>query len=308
MAPLAPTRAEGREVADAVVAWWVSSAVRRERDRLAWRVRREPWRVLVSEVMLAQTQLGRVEAHFEPFLARFPSPSALASARLAEVLSCWSGLGYPRRAVALRRAASVLVDEHAGQVPCSYRELRALAGVGDYTARAVMAFAFDAPVMPVDTNVARVLARAVAGRPLGRGRSQEVADSLVDGARRGRRRAQAVMDLGATLCRPSPSCDRCPLAPASGRPACAWRAGGVGADPAEGTFGSSRRQSPFEGSDRQGRGRLLRAAAARPVAPAELAVAAGWPGDPARAERVARTLVADGLLEGQPEGGYRLPR
>ncbi len=306
MAPVAPARAEGRAISDAVVAWWASSAVRRERDRLAWRARRDPWRVLVSEVMLAQTQIGRVQAHFEPFLARFPSPSSLASAPLAEVLACWSGLGYPRRAVALQRAASVLVDEHAGRVPSSYRELRDLAGVGDYTARAVMAFAFDAPVMPVDTNIARVLARAVAGQPLGRARSQEVADSLVAGARRGRRRSQAVMDLGATVCRPSPSCDRCPLGPGSGQPTCAWR-GGEEPDPAEGTFGSSRRQAPFEGSDRQGRGRLLRAAAARTLVPAELALAAGWPGDPTRAERVARTLVADGLLERGPEGGYRLP-
>jgi len=155
----------------------------------------------------------------------------------------------------------------------------------------------------VDTNAARVLARAVAGRRLGAAEAQSVADSTVPPGR-GWEWNQAVLDLGATVCAARrPACDRCPVAPH-----CRWRrAGGPAPDPAAGSAGSSRRQPVFAGSDRQGRGRLVGAMLRGPVPAGEVAEAAGWPTDPLRAERVAARLVADGLAVTGPDGGLRLP-
>jgi A/G-specific adenine glycosylase len=291
-----------------VLAWWRRSAVRRERDLLPWRRspaggRPDPWAVLVSEVMLAQTQLTRVAARYSSFVARFPDPAHLASARLGEVLELWDGLGYPRRAVALRRAAAIVAAQHEGRVPRDLPALLALPGVGAYTARAVMAFGYDLPAMPIDTNVGRVLARALAGARLGPSAARSLGDSLLGSApRSGRARALAVMDLGAVLCTArSPRCGRCPLSgPRSGRPPlCRYAAAaaeGPVADPASGSWAVSRPQARFQGSDREARGRLLRAAARGPLAPDELPAAAGCPADPGRAVRVAESLVTDGLL------------
>jgi len=301
-----------------VLAWWRRSAVRRERDGLPWRRAADggppdPWAVLVSEVMLAQTQLKRVSARYPSFTARFPAPAQLASAPLREVLELWDGLGYPRRALALRQAAAIIAAEHNGSVPRELPALLALPGVGPYTARAVLAFGYDLPAMPIDTNVGRVLARALAGVRLGPSTAQSLGDSLLGPApRSGRARALAVMDLGATVCTArSPRCDRCPLASRrSGRPPlcryAALAAEGPVADPASGSSGVSRPQARFEGSDREARGRLLRAAARRPLPPRELPAAAGWPGDPVRAERVAESLVTDGLLARTAIGEYSI--
>jgi A/G-specific adenine glycosylase len=262
----------------------------RTRRDLPWRSTRDPWFVLASELMLQQTQVDRVIPKYLAFIARFPSPQSCAEAPLAEVVRRWQGLGYNRRAVNLHRCAQSLVGEHDGRVPDDLGALLALPGIGPYTARAVLAFAFERDVAVVDTNVARVLARR-AGRSLRPREVQDAADRLVPtGA--GWTWNQGLLDLGATVCRArGPRCEECPLARG-----CAWRAGGRrDPDPAVGSARVSGPQSAFEGSDRQGRGRLVDALRAGPVPVAELAVVAGWPDDEPRARRAADSLVADGL-------------
>jgi len=258
---------------------------------LPWRATRDPYAVLVSEVMLQQTQVSRVVPRYHAFLARFPTPAALAAAPLADVLTAWQGLGYNRRARALQRAAQAVVAEHGGVVPADLDALLALPGVGAYTARAVLAFAHDQEVGPVDTNVARVLSRAVSGAPLGRAGVQRLADDLVPPGEGGRW-SHALMDLGATVCGArAPRCDACPVAGA-----CAWRARG-GPDPAASTSVRSRPQAAFAGSDRYHRGRLVDALRAGPVARAELTAAAVLTAAPERLDAVVDGLVADGLAE-----------
>ncbi len=271
---------------------------------LPWRRSRDPWEILVSETMLQQTQVSRVEPRWRAFLATFPTPAACAGAAPGEVVRLWEGLGYNRRALNLHRAAVVITEEHAGNVPDTLDALVALPGVGPYTARAVLAFAYERDGHGVvDTNVARVLARAVSGRRLKAGEAQRMADGLVP-----RRRAwhwnQTIMELGALVCtRRAPRCHRCPVADS-----CTWRlAGGPdGPDPASGTAGSSRRQSRFEGSDRQGRGRLVAALRTGPIEVERIADAAGYGDDPDRATRIADSLVADGLAE-YADGTMALP-
>jgi len=256
--------------------------------------------VLVSELMLQQTQVSRVVPKYHAFLERFPAPAACAAAPRSAVVEAWAGLGYNRRAVNLHRCAEVIVRDHGGSIPADLASLLTLPGVGPYTARAVLAFAFERDVGVVDTNVARVLARR-AGRSLQSREVQTAADASVPtGA--GWRWNQAMLDLGATVCRARrPGCDACPI-----RLGCGW-AGRVDApDPAVGSAGVSGGQSRFEGSDRQGRGRLVDALRRGPVE-ATSVPAVGWPGDPARARRVAATLVADGLAAVDAAGTWRLP-
>ncbi|HEV2427127.1 MAG TPA: A/G-specific adenine glycosylase, partial [Acidimicrobiales bacterium] len=169
---------------------------------LPW-VGADPWPVLVSEVMLQQTPAARVAEPWARFLELFPTPRALAEAPLAGALVAWTGLGYPRRARDLRAAAAIIVARHGGEVPSDPAALRALPGVGAYTAAAVAVFAFGARVTPIDTNVGRVLARAAANRRLGARDAAEVAARLLprDGAPSF---AQALIDLGARHCRSAP--------------------------------------------------------------------------------------------------------
>jgi A/G-specific adenine glycosylase len=271
----------------AVLAW----GSRRLRD-LPWRRTRDPWAVLVSEVMAQQTQVDRVIPYYEAFLHRFPHPTACATAPTSAVLYLWSGLGYNKRAVNLHRCARAIVADHGGTVPDRLDDLLALPGIGPYTARAVLAFAFEQPVGVVDTNVGRVLARW-AGRALRPGEAQDLADALVPPRRRWLWN-QAVMELGATVCaRRNPDCTACPVADG-----CAWsRIGQAPPDPADGSAGVGTGQSRFAGSDRQGRGKLVAALRSGPIAREALADVMGWPADVARAERVAQSVVADGLAE-----------
>lgn len=285
-APTAPAPpAFGRRSAAALLAW----STRTRRD-LPWRRTRDPWAVLVSELMLQQTQVARVVPRYEAFLDRWPSPAACAAAPVAEVLRAWQGLGYNRRAVNLHRAAQVVVEAHGGALPGDLHGLLALPGVGPYTARAVLAFAHEADVGVLDTNAARVLARRV-GRRLAPAEAQAAADAAVP-AGQGWAWNQAMLDLGASTCTARrPGCGGCPVTTG-----CAWHAAGCPEpDPARGSAGTSGPQGAFEGSDRQGRGRLVDALRAGPVGRDELARAAGWPADPSRAARVAERLVADGL-------------
>ena len=282
---------------DALSEW--AEGARRD---LPWRRTRDPWAVLVSEVMLQQTQVPRVAARFGPFLDRFPTPAACAAAPVADVVRAWAGRGYNRRAVGLHRAATAVVDRHGGVVPARLGELQALPGLGPYTARAVLAFAYEADVGVVEVNSARVLARAMAGRALGRAEAQALADAMVPPGD-GWAWNQAMLDLGATVCtKVAPDCDRCPVGTC-----CAWAvAGRPPPDPAVGSAGTGSRQSTFAGSDRQGRGRLVDALRLGPVALAGVAAAAGWPDQPERARRAAAGLVADGLAV-EVDGHLELP-
>lgn len=250
---------------------------------LPWRQTRDPWAVLVSEVMLQQTQAPRVVPKWSAFLDAFPTTASCAAASLGDVLRLWQGLGYPRRARNLHAAAGEV--ERLGGFPATLEGLLALPGVGAYTARAVLAFAFETDAAVVDTNIARVIAR-VEGRRLTAGSVQRIADEW---AVPGEAWAwnQCLMELGAVLCRPgNPSCDRCPLSPH-----CAWR--GRGDDPAVGSAGVSRTQARFDGSDRQARGALLRALGGAPVAIGD--AASVMQRDTATAVRLVEALCSEGL-------------
>jgi A/G-specific adenine glycosylase len=272
------------------------------RPDLPWRRTREPWAILVAELMLQQTQVPRVLPRYEAFLDRFPDPVACADSAPGEVVRAWEGLGYNRRALNLHRAAVQVRDEHGGVLPDDLERLLTLPGVGPYTARAVLAFAHERDHGVVDTNAARFLARAVAGRRLRPREAQELADAQVPPGE-GWAWNQAVLDLGATVCvKRAPRCDACPI-----RAWCAWTlAGQPDPDPADGSAGTSGRQSTFEGSDRQGRGRLVQALRTGPVAVHRLEDVVGWTDDPERAHRVADGLVRDGLAE-YVDGQLTLP-
>ena len=240
--------------AGAVLGWGLP----RLRD-LPWRTTRDPWAILVAEVMLQQTQAERVVPKWRAFLADYPTPQACAVASLGDVLRLWQGLGYPRRARNLHDAAAEIVVRHGGDVPDDLDALRALPGVGAYTARAVRVFAFERDDAVVETNIARLLAR-VAGERLTTTRVQAMADRLVPPGG-GWAWNQVVMDLGATVCRPMPRCAQCPV---SAR--CGWHhRGHPEPDPAVGSAGVSTAQPPYAGSARQARGRVLHALAAGAV-------------------------------------------
>lgn len=251
--------------------------------------------------MLQQTPVSRVVPHLEAWLARWPSPAALAGEPASEAVRQWANLGYPRRALWLHRAAVEICDRHGGQVPRDVDDLLALSGIGDYTARAVAVFAFGERHPVVDTNTRRVLARVLTGRaqpgPPSR-RDLVVMASVLPADHAGAAVVNAAtMELGATVCTArTPRCDACPLVDH-----CAWRAAGY-----PDTGDTRRRQAAYEGSDRQARGavlKVLRNAAPQPVPVAE--VIPGWP-DAAQRERAIASLVADGLAQFHGEA-LRLP-
>ena len=277
---MTPAPAISEEVVPELLSWGGP----RLRD-LPWRRTRDPWGVLVSEVMAQQTQVARIIPRWEEFMDRFPSPEALASAPLADLLRLWQGLGYPRRARALHDAAGRIAA--AGRFPETVEELMDLPGVGPYTARAVAAFAFGLDVGVLDTNVGRMLARLV-GERLRPAAAQALADELVPEGDAWIWN-QVVMDFGATVCTArSPGCGGCPV-----KRTCAWAGSAEHPDPARGSAGVSGKQARFDGSDRQARGRLLAALVdgAVPVG----AVPSVMQRDPALADRLLTDLVAEGL-------------
>jgi A/G-specific adenine glycosylase len=287
--------------AAAILRWYASHA----RD-LPWR---RPdagaWAVLVSEIMLQQTPVSRVLPAYEAWLARWPTPSALAAASRADAVRQWGRLGYPRRAIRLHAAARVITERHGGVVPDSVGALLALPGVGSYTAAAVASFAFGQRHAVLDTNVRRVLARLVRGslRPPPSPTAMEVrlAESLLPvEPGLAPRWSVAVMELGALICTAErPRCPECPVV--SG---CAWHRAG---QPADDPDLRRRRSQGYAGTDRQCRGRLLAVLrdAHGPVPAVRLDAA--WPDENQRARSLAG-LVADGLAEPLPGGHYALPR
>ena len=255
--------------------------------------------MLVSEVMSQQTQVHRVVPKFNLFLEQFPTPTMCADAALGELLEIWQGLGYPRRCRNLHEAAKVMVSRHNGEVPTTLEELVALPGIGDYTARAVMAFADHADVGVVDTNVARVLAR-VNNKVLGKKEVQLIADAIVPEGL-GWEWNQVMMDFGATVCSArAPKCQGCVI-----RTECEWNKHG-GADPAPATAGTSKPQSRFEGSDRQARGKLMKALVSGAVRVNDAAKVMGLAEQPERSEAIVRSLLEDGLIA-QANGRYQQP-
>ncbi len=286
------------ETAERLTAWFDAHA----RD-LPWR-RPEagPWGVLVSEVMLQQTPVSRVEPIWYRWLARWPRPAALAADPPAEAIREWGRLGYPRRALRLHECAGAIVTRHAGEVPDDLDALLALPGIGGYTARAVAAFAFGQRQPVVDTNVRRVVARAVAGEA-DAGPATTAADLsavlalLPETPARAARASAALMELGALVCTArTPRCVACPL---SGT--CAWRR--AGHPPQD---GPSRRPQQYAGTDRQVRGLLLAVLrdATGPVPAARLDLI--WP-DAAQRTRALASLVDDGLVRALTGHRYTLP-
>jgi A/G-specific adenine glycosylase len=259
----------------ALLSWYV-----RVRRPLPWRATRDPWALLVSEVMLQQTQAVRVVPYYEAFLARFPHPAALAAAAPCEVLAAWSGLGYNRRALALREAARIVTARGWPD------DLTELPGVGPYTAAAVASFAWGRHEPAVDTNVRRVLERFDGADRGPAALAERVRGLMPEGAAAAFN--QAMMELGATLCRPrAPRCQVCPV-----RAGCATR----GREPA-----AQRRRGAerFEDTDRWARGRVVAALLAGRTVPAEIAGR--------RRERVLAGLERDGLIARAPDGSPRLP-
>jgi len=284
-----------------VLAWYAAHS----RD-LPWRrPGTSPWAVLVSEVMLQQTPVARVEPVYREWLARWPTPAALAAEPAGEAVRAWGRLGYPRRALRLHAAAAEVVARHGGQLPTTYDDLRALPGVGDYTAAAVASFAHHGRHAVLDTNVRRVLARLVGGEaeaaPAVTTAERRRAEALLpdddpDDPALAARWAVAVMELGALVCTArSPACPGCPVADR-----CSWLL--AGRPP---STGPGRRPQRFEGTDRQARGRLLTVvrSAGAPVPPG--ALTAAWP-EPVQRERALAGLLHDGLVVETPDG-YVLP-
>ena len=284
-------------VGDVLVDWFAGAA----RD-LPWRrPDTDPWAVLVSEVMLQQTPVARVEPVWREWMARWPTPSALAAASPAEVIRAWGKLGYPRRALRLRETAVALTERLGGVVPADVAALEALPGIGTYTARAVACFGHGQPQPVVDTNVRRVVARLVHGRaeaaPARAADLTDVAALAPAAPERAVRFSVAVMELGALVCvARTPRCAACPV-----RTDCAWRLAGYPT-----SDGPPRRVQTYSGTDRQVRGRLLDVlrAAEGPVAAPQLDAA--WD-DAAQRSRCLDSLLADGLVEQTPDGLFRLP-
>jgi A/G-specific adenine glycosylase len=260
------------------------------------------WGTLVSEFMLQQTPVSRVIPRLEEWLTRWPTPADLAAVPPGEAVRAWQSLGYPRRALWLHAAAVAITERHGGVVPDDVEALLALPGIGDYTARAVAVFAYGARHPVVDTNIRRVIARAVDGRgepPPPNGRRDLAAMSALLPAELPAAAAfnAGMMELGAIVCvARSPRCEECPLAQE-----CAWRAAGYP------VYEGPRKpvQKKYEGSDRQVRGRILAELRAShlPVTPEELE--ALWP-DAAQRDRALRGLLDDGLAV-EESGGYTLP-
>jgi A/G-specific adenine glycosylase len=252
-----------------------------------WRGARDPYRILVSEVMLQQTQAARVAPAYRAFVRRFPTIRALAAASRADVLRTWAGLGYNRRAMALHEAARMVVEQD-GRLPAEPDALRRLPGVGPYTAAAVASIAFGVPVTAVDTNGDRVVRRFVLGRDhAGRSEIHRAAEAWLDRCDPGGWN-QAVMDLGREICRPLPRCERCPLAHD-----CVFRMNGATTAPRRS------RQPRFEGSSRQLRGTVVRVLLEREqMTLGALASVTGRPG--AEVATAVRGLAAEGLVRAGP--------
>jgi A/G-specific adenine glycosylase len=292
-----PTGSDPGALHDAVLDWYDQHA----RD-LPWRrPDASAWSVLVSELMLQQTPVARVLPVHQAWLERWPRPADLAAAPAGDAVRAWGRLGYPRRALRLHAAARAITERHHGEVPAGIDELRALPGVGEYTAAAVAVFAHGRRHPVLDTNVRRVHARLLDGRELPgpsltRAETRRAADLLPGDAATAATWSVAVMELGALVCTAvSPRCEACPAVAS-----CAWVSAGRPA-----YDGPPRRGQAWAGTDRQCRGRLLGLARERDGAVPHDALARAWP-EAAQRERCLASLEEDGLLL-RTTDGWTLP-
>ncbi|NEG89760.1 A/G-specific adenine glycosylase [Bifidobacterium aerophilum] len=286
-----------------LAAWWDTNA----RD-LPWRFgRTTPWGVLVSEVMSQQTQMSRVVPYWETWMRAWPDAAALADATTAEVITAWGRLGYPRRALRLQDCARAVRDRYADELPRTYDELTGLPGIGDYTASAVLSFAFGERIAVIDTNIRRVLSRVFLGEESLGGSAKPAERELVNrvlpaDAARSVTWNQSVMELGATVCTAKrPLCDVCPVAEhcaflAAGRPGLGER--------------RTRPRQRFAGTDRQVRGIVLDALRGLPDGQSVLErsrIESLW-ADHVQLDQCIASLDEDGLIDMLPDGGVRLPQ
>jgi A/G-specific adenine glycosylase len=277
-----------------ILAWFDESA-----RELPWRTDPQPWRVMVSEFMLQQTPVARVLPVFETWIRRWPSPTALASDSPGEAVRAWGKLGYPRRALRLHASAVAIVERHGGEVPSDVDLLRALPGVGDYTAAAIASFAFGGRHVVLDTNVRRLFARTVRGveypaESITAAERELAVDLLPD--RDADLWAAATMELGAVICTAkSPRCGVCPV-----EDRCAWNTAGRPAHD-----GPPRRGQAYAGTDRQVRGRLLEVLRASNAPVTHGALDAAWD-DAIQRERCLASLLADGLVQETADGKFSL--
>lgn len=279
-----------------MIDWFAAAA----RD-LPWR-QTDPWGVMVSEFMLQQTPVTRVLPAWQTWMHLWPSPADLAQATPADAIRMWANLGYPRRAIRLHATAVVLAEQHNNQVPHIYEQLIALPGVGDYTANAILAFAFNQPTVVVDINVRRVLARAWLGNAHPANSysavERQLARSLVpQNPDLAPLWAAASMELGALICTATnPACEQCPI-----RKECIWFTSG---QPNNAT--KPKTQAKYEGSDRQERGRILRELrqAHSPVTVDDLKKGAR---DVDQCERALASLLGDSLIIDAAPGLISLP-
>lgn len=286
-------------VRDAITEWFAHN-----RRDLPWRATKhrqvKPWAVLVSEFMLQQTPVNRVLPVFETWLNKWPTPAALAAASTGEAVRAWGRLGYPRRALRLHGAAVAITERHGGVVPAGYDELLDLPGIGDYTAAAIVSFAFGGRAVVLDTNVRRVFARVFTGQQFpakGTTAAERRLGQALLPDEDAHLWAAATMELGALVCTArSPRCPECPVSAW-----CNWRLADYPAHD-----GPARKGQSWDGTDRQCRGRLLAI-----VRDAKAPVAAGefdliWP-DQAQRERCIDTLLDDQLIELTSDGRFTLP-
>jgi A/G-specific adenine glycosylase len=285
-----------------ILAWFDESA-----RKLPWRTDPQPWKVMVSEFMLQQTPVARVLPVFETWMHRWPTPASLAADSPGEAVRAWGKLGYPRRAQRLHASAVAIVERHGGEVPADLDDLRALPGVGDYTAAAIASFAFGQSHVVLDTNVRRLFARAIEGvefpNPGGTSRSRgtisaserAVAVTLLPD-RDADLWAAATMELGAVVCTAkSPRCGVCPI-----ENRCAWNTAGRPAHD-----GPERRGQAYAGTDRQVRGRLLDVLRTSDTPVTRAALDAAWD-DAGQRERCLTSLLADGLIQKTGDGRFSL--
>ncbi|GAA4223517.1 A/G-specific adenine glycosylase [Actinomadura meridiana] len=281
-----------------ILDWYEANA----RD-LPWRAPdATPWGILVSEIMLQQTPVARVLPVWDAWMARWPTPAALAAAPSGEAVRAWGRLGYPRRALRLHESARAITDRHGGEVPSSHEDLLALPGIGAYTAAAVASFAFRQRHAVLDTNVRRVLARLLSGDeypPKSQTRAElKLAETLLPlDPPTAARWAVAVMELGALVCTArTPRCTDCPVLDK-----CTWQRNGRPA-----YSGPPRRGQTYAGTDRQCRGRILAVLREAEGPVTKPAIDIAWSDAPQR-ERALDTLIADGLIDPLNDGRYTLP-
>jgi len=279
-----------------LLAWYDEHA----RD-LPWRApEATPWGILVSEIMLQQTPVSRVFPVWHQWMQVWPTPADLAAAPSGEAVRLWGRLGYPRRALRLHAAAVEITQRFNGEVPSDYESLLSLPGIGDYTAAAVASFAFGHTHVVLDTNVRRVISRAVGGEeypPASLTKAERArAASLLDGVADAPRWSVALMELGALVCSANdPRCHACPL-----QGQCAWLAAGKPA-----YDGPPRRGQAWAGTDRMVRGKLMAVLREAPGSVSKTRLDQVWP-DVEQRERALATLVDDGLAYITTERRYSL--